>query len=182
MRASVSNETKLIFKTTVIIDAAKNWFFIQDFVWVSMYCIWTKFCGIFWSIKFTEIKCFQKQPCADILKNRCSLKFGKLHRKTTVPESLFRWNSRNIFFCITPSDYCFCKSLKSFHFYKFYWPENFRNFHCPVLHRQVNCIYSQYCNTTICSRAFYYSEFISMENVSEKKDRRDRRQSRRLKN
>ena len=35
------------------------------------------------------IKGFQKQPFADVLQNRCSGKFCKIHRKTHMLESLF---------------------------------------------------------------------------------------------
>ena len=36
-----------------------------------------------------DIKVVQKQPFADILRNRCPWKFCKIHRKTPVSESLF---------------------------------------------------------------------------------------------
>ena len=36
-----------------------------------------------------ELEMFQKQPPEVFCKKRCSEKFRKIHRKATVPESLF---------------------------------------------------------------------------------------------
>ena len=52
--------------------------------------------GWFWKRLFRKkvlnnhfLKSLQKQPCADVLQNRCSLKFRNIHRKTSELESLF---------------------------------------------------------------------------------------------
>ena len=42
-----------------------------------------------WLIMGEAIMLMQRQSFADVLQNRCSLKFGKFHRKTPVLESLF---------------------------------------------------------------------------------------------
>ena len=80
-----------------------------------------------YSNKPVKQKSVQKQPQKVFFKKRCFLKFGKIHRKTPVPEfkidsQTFLWILRNFWehiFYRTPLDNCFClfkdcKRVKSF--------------------------------------------------------------------
>ena len=68
------------------------------------------------------IKGVQKQPFADILQNRCSWKFCKIHRKTPVLESLFN---------------------KVAHMVSYYLCEIFKNTYFPITHRNQTTLLSK---------------------------------------
>ena len=45
---------------------------------------------ILYKYRVYELGLFQKQPFADVLENKFSQKFRKIHRKTLVSETLFK--------------------------------------------------------------------------------------------